>query len=199
MIHDSARHRAVISDIDALNADDPRIDWIDGGQQPREVVYSVRMSDCLSRIYPDASEELCIAARAQHIGRWQIPRQRYPLGRDGYQSWRTACREHHVVLVTAILNRHGFTSGQIAQVAKMISKVDLKRDHGSQALENVAAVVFITHYLEAFAATHKDFSPEKIVAILRKTLRKLDAVGHAAVRDLPLPPQLRAFIEIALT
>jgi hypothetical protein len=171
---------------------------VDGIERPREAVYAERMSACLSRLYPDASEPLRIAARAQHICRWQIPRDRYPLGRDGYNAWRTACRDHHVALTSGIMRQHGFADADIAQVAKMIRKDELKRDPGSQALENVAAVVFVEHYLAGFAAGHPDHNGAKLVGILKKTLRKMDATGHAAVRLAQLPPMAQRLVEAAL-
>jgi hypothetical protein len=59
-------------------------------------------------MYPDASELLRIAARAQHIRRWNIPRNCYPEGRNGYNDWRKACREHHAALIAGITQRHGY-------------------------------------------------------------------------------------------
>ena len=191
--------QALIAEIDALNASDPRQELVDGLPRPREVVYAERMTACLSQLYPDGSEELRIAARAQHICRWQIPRAGYPLGRDGYNAWRAACREHHAALASASMRRHGYAEPRIAHVAKIIRKEDLKRDRESQALENVVAVVFARHYLEGFVATHNDYDESKVVGIIRKTLRKMDAVGHAAVRALPLPPHVRRVVDSALT
>jgi Domain of unknown function (DUF4202) len=187
-----------MADIDAANAGDPRQDIIGGVSLPRELVYSERMSECLSRLYPDASDLLRIAARAQHICRWQIARDSYPPGRDGYNAWRVACRDHHAALVTAILRRHGYADVEIARVTKMIKKEELKRDPEVQALENVAAVVFTQFNLVAFAASHPDHDQEKLVSILRKTLRKMDATGHAAVRALHLPAHVKQMLDEAL-
>ena len=128
----SPRFQAVIAEVDAANAPDPRQDSVAGILHPREVVYSERMSLCLSRLYPEASETLRIAARAQHICRWQIPRQKYPLGREGYNAWRAACRDHHAALVSGIMRRHGYTDEEVSQVVKIIRKEQLKRDPESQ-------------------------------------------------------------------
>ena len=192
------RFQAVIAEIDAANAQDPRLYRVAGTPRPREVVYSERMSDCLSRLYPDASEALRIAARAQHICRWQMPRKDYPLGRDGYNAWRAACRDHHAALTSAILRRHGYADGEIAQVVKIIRKEQLKRDPESQALENVVAVVFVEHYLDEFVAEHKDYDDAKLTDILRKTLRKMDATGHTAALGLDLPAATARLIGLAL-
>lgn len=194
----SPRFQAAIEEIDDANAQDPRLDRVAGTPRPREVVYSERMSDWLLRLYPDASEALCIAARAQHICRWQMPRKDYPLGRDGYNAWRAACRDHHAALTSAILRRHGYTDSEIAQVVKIIRKEHLKRDPASQALENVVAVVFVQHYLDEFVAEHKDYDDAKLTDILRKTLRKMDATGHAAALGLDLPAATARLIGLAL-
>jgi hypothetical protein len=194
----SPRFQSVIAEIDSANATDPRQDIVGGKPRPREVVYSERMSDCLSRLYPEASEALRIAARAQHICRWQIPRDKYPLGREGYNAWRSACRDHHAALTSTIMARHGYAANEIAQVVKIIRKEQLKRDPESQALENVVAVVFVDHYLDAFVAAHKDYDEAKLADILRKTLRKMDPVGHAAALALSLPEPTRRLIGIAL-
>ncbi len=156
------------------------------------------MSECLPRLYPEASEALRIAARAQHICRWQIPRKEYPLGREGYNAWRSACRDHHAALTSAIMRRHGYADGEIAQVVKIIRKEQLKRDPESQALENVVAVVFVQHYLDEFIAEHKDYDDAKLADILKKTLRKMDPTGHAAALGLNLPAATVRLIDMAL-
>ena len=194
----SPRFQAVIAEIDGANAHDPRQDIVAGGSRPRELVYSERMSECLSRLYPEASEALRIAARAQHICRWQIPRDKYPLGREGYNAWRSACRDHHATLASAIMRRHGWAESEIAQVIKIIKKEQLKRDPESQALENVVAVVFVQHYLDEFVADHKDYDDAKLADILKKTLRKMDSTGHAAALALPLPAAAVRLIDMAL-
>lgn len=194
----SPRFDATIADIDAANAQDPRLDPVAGAARPREVVYSERISECLSRLYPDASEALRIAARAQHVCRWQIPRKDYPLGREGYNAWRGACRDHHAALTSAIMRRHGYADGEIAQVVKIIRKEQLKRDPESQALENVVAVVFVEYYLDEFVAEHRDYDDVRLVDILRKTLRKMDATGHAATLALNLPAATVRLIGMAM-
>lgn len=194
----SARFLAVIAEIDARNADDPRQEAACGTMRPREVVYAERMSEYLERMFPSASEELRIAARAQHICRWQIARDRFALGRKGYNAWRSACRDHHAALITEIMRGHGYRDPEIAHVVRLIRKQDLKRDPESQALENVVAVVFVEHHLAAFVEAHGDYSEEKLLGILRKTFRKMDASGHAAVAELNLPSSTGRLVAAAM-
>lgn len=192
------RLAVVIADIDKANEEDPRHDIVDGVARPRELVYSERMSSCLSQIYADASETLQIAARAQHICRWQLPRAQYPTGREGYHAWRSACREHHASLTSNIMREHGYAKEDIEQVAKVIKKEQLKRDPESQALENIVGVVFAKHYLEDFVAKHQDYDEPKLINILRKTTRKMDADGQTEVAKLNLPAHITRLISIAI-
>jgi hypothetical protein len=194
------RYDTAIAAIDRLNATDPRME-VDGSgtRRARELVYSDHMIACLAHLYPAASECLRLAARAQHICRWQIARSDYPLGREGYNAWRAACRDHHAALVRRIMQDSGYPEPDIAHVVKLIRKEELKRDAESQALENVVGVVFVTHYLQDFVAGHGDYDEAKLLGILRKTMRKLDGVGHAAIRDISLPAAHKSLVEKSLS
>jgi hypothetical protein len=194
----SHRFDAAIADIDAANAADPRTVTAGGTARPYELAYAERMSARLAQIYPDASELLRIAARAQHIRRWDIPRASFPEGRHGYNDWRSACRRHHAELVTAIMARHSYDEGEIARVTMLIRKEQLKKDKESQALENVVAVVFLEHYFAEFDAAHGDYDDAKMIDIIGKTLRKMSPKGHAAAMALPLSERTRKLIEAAL-
>ena len=72
MFEPKQRYTAVIADIDRANADDPRTIDIEGRARPYEVIYSERMTQRLATMYPEASELLRIAARGQHIRRFDI-------------------------------------------------------------------------------------------------------------------------------
>ena len=197
-VDQSSRFNRAIARFDGLNASDPRADVIDGIKRPREIVYAERLTSALARIYPEASELLRLAARAQHLCRWQVERAHYPMGRDGYNAWRSACRNHHAALATEVLRDCGYSAVEIAHVVKLIRKEDLKRDAESQALENAVAVVFVEHYLAAFAAEHPDYDEYKLLGILRKTMRKLDAHGHAAILALPMPDAIHRLVVLSL-
>lgn len=190
----STRFQSAIAAIDAANARDPRTISVDGISRAQELVYSERMSECLERLYPEASELLRLAARAQHIRRWEIARSDFALGRDGYNAWRKVCRDHHAKLTTEILLAAGYSEDEAAQVAGFIRKEHMKRDPQSQALENVVGVVFVEHYLDDFLAKHADYDEAKVIAIIAKTLRKMSADGHAAILELPLSPAVRALV-----
>lgn len=185
---------ATLAAIDAANAQDPR--KVDG--RAFESLYAERMTARLAALYPEASELLKIAARAQHLERWAIPRANYPEGRKGYNDWRRACRAHHAARAGEIMRANGYDETAAAHVGALIRKEQLKKDPESQALENVAAVVFLEHYFDDFLAKYEGYADEKIVDILGKTLCKMSPRGHAAALALPLPDRARALIAAAI-
>ncbi|MBL8566611.1 MAG: DUF4202 domain-containing protein [Hyphomicrobiaceae bacterium] len=190
----SARFDETIKAIDAANADDPRSTVVGGVKRPYEVVYAERMTERLAAMYPDASETLRIAARAQHIRRWDIPRDRFPEGRTGYNDWRKTCREHHAKLISQLMAKSGYSEDEIARVVMMVKKEQLKKDRESQALENVVDVVFVEHYIDEFLAKYSSYDEDKVLDIVGKTLRKMSPKGHQAALALDLPEAKRALI-----
>lgn len=194
----SDQFAAVIAAIDDANQDDPRTTVVAGDTRPYEVVYSERMSETLDRLYPEASELLRIAARSQHIRRWDIPRADYPEGRQGYNQWRRTCREHHAKLVAGIMTKAGYSEEQAARVGALLKKEQLKKDAESQALENVVDVVFLEHYWEDFRAKYSHYDDDKLIDIIGKTLRKMSPKGHEAALALDLAPETQRLVAAAL-
>jgi hypothetical protein len=198
MVEPTQRLAATIAEIDKANADDPRTIAVGGVVRPYEVVYSERMTQRLAAMYPEASELLRIAARGQHIRRFDIARARYAEGRDGYNEWRRTCREHHARLLGEIMGRHGYDARDIAHVAKLVRKEQLKKDRESQALENVVDVVFLDHYFDEFYGKYSHYDDAKIVDIIAKTLRKMSPKGHRAALALDLPARTRKLVLAAV-
>ena len=193
-----ARLDQVLAAIDSANADDPRKCVVEGQEIAFEQLYSTRMSAHLARIYAHPSALLRIAAHAQHLRRWEIPRGDFPPGRHGYNDWRKRCRIHHADLVGGIMREHGYSDAEAAHVGSLIKKEQLKKDPESQALENVAAVVFLAYYFDDFLAKYTGYDDDKIVDILGKTLCKMSPRGHAAALELPLPERARALVAAAI-
>ena len=191
----TSRVDAAIALIDEANAEDPNLVETTDGARPAELVYAERMSETLTRVYPQACEELRLAARAQHLRRWTLPRGRFPQDRKGYLTWRNAAKRMHAELAGDILSRAGYEAEQIGRVQALIRKQRLKRDSDAQALEDVACVVFLEHYFSAFAAKHDD---EKLISILRKTWAKMSLEGQQAAMKLPIDARARALVEQAL-
>ena len=186
---------AALAALDRANAADPQLEETGEGPQPKALLYGRRMSACLDRLYPGASPELRLAARAQHLERWQIPRDSYPAGRVGYLTWRRDLKHYYAERAGAILSDLGFEAPLIARVGGLLRKERLKQDPESQALEDVACLVFLEHEFAAFAEGHGD---EKIVDILRKTWRKMSERGREAALALALEGRALRLVERAL-
>ncbi|UZR99518.1 DUF4202 domain-containing protein [Chondrinema litorale] len=181
--------------IDEKNATDPNTETADAKEYPKELLYSQRMSQKLLEFMPDASEELQIAARAQHICRWQIPRSDYPMDKVGYLKWREELKKMHAQITSEILESVGYDQEFIERVSFLIRKKMLKKDADTQALEDVICLVFLHFYFEEFAAKHND---EKVIDILQKTWRKMSDEGHQAALKLPLSESSLSLIKQAL-
>ena len=190
------RFAAAVAAIDAANAADPNAVAGDDGQPiASELLYGRRMSRWLDQLYPDAAEPLKLAARAQHVRRWEVPRDRYPLDRAGYHRWRTGLYTYHADTAAGLLRSVGYDEATVERVRFLIRKEKLKADPDTQALEDTICLVFLENYFAAFSAKHE---PEKVVAILRRTWAKMSPVGHAAALKLPMPPGAAGLVARAL-
>ncbi len=167
--------------IDAANARDPNLD--DG--QPASLLYGQRMTEEQVRLFPDASEPLRIACRGQHVERWLLPRDAYPMDRAGYLQWRQEQGRRHAERIAGIMADAGYDGEQIDRARLMLTKQGIKRDAEVQALEDVICFTFIRWYLGDFATTQPD---ERMPRIIEKTARKMSAEGRARVLDeFPMP------------
>jgi hypothetical protein len=195
---DDNRFRAAIAAIDSVNAEDPSTEPDGALTAPSALLYGQHMSAWLLRLSPDAPEELRLAARAQHIGRWKIPRGSYPEGRDGYLAWRAALARFHAETAGNILVEVGYGPECIARVGDLLQKKQLKRDRDVQMLEDAACLVFLETQFPSFAAKHPD---EKVIDILQKTAAKMSAKGLAEAARVAknLPEKSCALIARALS
>ncbi|MCA9575485.1 MAG: DUF4202 domain-containing protein [Polyangiales bacterium] len=181
--------------IDAANREDPAHELVDGAPQPKEWLYGVRMSERLTAFRPDASMALQIACRAQHLARFKVPRSDYPDGREGYLRWRSDHARKHAEGLTQILTQCGAEQELIDRCAFLVQKKRLRQDAETQALEDVACLVFLEHYALEFAGQHPE---PKVIDIVQKTWGKMSEGGHAAALQLILHPAVAAVVKKAL-
>lgn len=168
-----------IAEIDRLNAEDPNLEVKDGKPISKELLYGQRMSTMLLEFDQNASETLKIATRGQHIQRWTIPRESYPMDRKGYLMWRTELKKFHGKLVSSIMEKYGYTQEDIQHVDDLINKRRLKTDPETQCLEDVVCLVFLKYYFDDFIQKHAH-EEEKIIDIIQKTWKKMSDKGHEA-------------------
>ncbi len=192
---DSDRLSRALAKIDEANSSDPNVESYQGAEQPKELVYSRRMSDWLLRLEPAASEPLRIAAHGQHICRWTLARESFPMDRPGYLRWRIACQKVHAEKLGEILKAVDYDDETIGRVQSLVRKERLKLDPETQLLEDVICLVFLENYFAEFATQHDE---AKLIDIVQKTWRKMSSRGHAAALKLPLSVEARALVERAL-
>ncbi|CAL2090430.1 DUF4202 domain-containing protein [Tenacibaculum sp. 190524A05c] len=168
------RFETALALIDQKNAGDPNSYTVEGIEFPKELLYSHRMTRRLLQFNPNASKALQLAARAQHICRWEIARDEYPMDRVGYLKWREQLKKMHASITSEILEKAGFDEDYSKRVTALILKKQLKKNEESQQLEDVICLVFLDYYFEEFAAKHTD---EKVIDILKKTLKKMSEKG----------------------
>jgi hypothetical protein len=195
MIPDPARFDAAIARFDAAHAEDPEREFSGGAEHPKELLYARRMSAWLGSLAPDASEPLKLAVRCQHIRRWAIPRNAYPMNAEGYRKWRADEARSHAETARRILEEVGYGETTIRRVQALVRKEKLKQDPEVQLLEDVTCIVFLENYFAEFAQKHDEAT---LVRILRQTWRKMSARGHEAALDLKLSAHLRAIVDKAL-
>ncbi len=187
--------------IDAANREDPNQETADGKVQPKELLYSQRMSDMLQRYAPGADEAMQLAVRAQHIERWKSPRDAYPAGRKGYLHWRKDLYKFHAETAAGLLAQAGCSEETIERLKLAVSKQGIKSNPDTQLLEDVIGLVFIEHYMADFAARHPDYTEEKWLDIIRKTWRKMspEANAFALSGNIRLPEPLVPLIQKAVS
>lgn len=161
--------------IDAENAQDPNQEIVQSKTYPKELLYSNRMYERLMDFHPNASEEVQIAAKAQHICRWKMPRESYPMDRVGYLKWREELKKFHAKTTAEILEKAEYSPEFIDRVSFLIEKKLLKKDEETQLLEDVICLVFMEYYLDPFVHKH---DTEKLKNIILKTWNKMSEVGH---------------------
>ncbi|GAA4951591.1 hypothetical protein GCM10023314_26300 [Algibacter agarivorans] len=169
------RFETAIALIDKANSEDVNTYEVAGMDYPKELLYSQRMTRKLLQFEPNASKALQIAARAQHICRWKIARDEYPMDRVGYLKWRETLKKMHADLTTDILKQVGFDDQFTDRVKAIILKKLIKKNIESQTLEDTICLVFLDYYFEEFAAKHNE---EKVIDILKKTWVKMSDKGH---------------------
>ena len=190
----------VVKMMDTANSEDPNIETAEGKEWPKELLYSNRMAEMLERYKPMADHVIQLGIRGQHMLRWKSPRDAYSMDRKGYHQWRTALYKFHADSVADLMAKAGFDEESLERVRQAVGKKGIKTNEDTQLLEDVAALVFIEHYMLAFSEKHPEYDEAKWIDIIRKTWRKMtdDAHEFALSGKLVLPEPLIPLIQKSL-
>jgi hypothetical protein len=179
-------YEAACAAIDRANSEDPR---------QYEVLYGQRMVDWVRKLSPDASEELLLAARAQHVRRWTVPRSSYPEGRAGYLRWREGLKKFHADTLASIMTEAGYGSDAVAKARHLLVRKNLADDAEGQTLEDAACLVFLQFEFAEFSAKTE---PDRMVDILKKSWGKMSPAAREAALRLDLGPAELTLVKKAL-
>ena len=113
------------------------------------------------------------------------------MDRKGYLQWRSQLKVHHAEIANKILAECSYDADTIEKVQSLLLKKQLHLNPDTQLLEDVICLVFIEFYLEDFAAQHED---EKVVDIIRKTLKKMSSQGIEEAVKIPVTDKVKDLI-----
>lgn len=177
----SERFAAALARFDAANSADPRRVVCGGTEQPYELAYARWLTDWVLRLAPDASEPLRLAARCQHLCRWEIPRDSHPATRAGYLKWRQGLKEFHADRAAQILREAGYGEDVIRQVRDLNLKRNFPADPECRVLEDALCLVFLERQ---FADLARKATEDKLITALQKCWAKMTPAAHAEALKL---------------
>lgn len=169
--------------IDLKNDDDPERISHQGTTHKKEQLHSELMTQWVKELDPSATEAQLIAARANHLRRWELARSDYTKGRKGYLQWRKEQAKRHSDLVREILEQVKYEEDVIVRVGEIIEKKNLKSDAQIQTHEDALCLVFLETQQDSLMARllEEEESGEaaeiKLQEILEKTFKKMSPVA----------------------
>lgn len=192
----TSAYERTIQELDALHAGDPRQIEQDGETVPRELWHARQMSAWLERLQGEPDELVRIAVRGQHLQRWQVSRDEYEEGRQGYLHWRRDQGRRAGETTANVMRESGYADEDAERVARMIRKEGLGRgEAATQAVEDCACLVFLENY---FADFSRKVDRDHMVTIVQKTWRKMSDQARDLALELPMAPEARSIVEEAL-
>lgn len=185
------KFNAAIRRFDAENSCDPNSE----NGRPRELLYAGRLTDWVLKLQPAAGEPLRLAARCQHICRWQSPRENYPPDRAGYLKWRADLKKFHAEKSGAILREVGYDDETVRRVQDLNLKKNFPADADCRVLEDALCLVFLEFQFAVLAAKSDD---EKMVNALKKSWAKMTESARAEALKLNFGEREKQLVARAL-
>jgi Domain of unknown function (DUF4202) len=186
-----AKFEAAIRRFDEENSRDPNLE----NSHPRELLYAGRLTNWVLRLCPNASEELRLAARCQHICRWKIPRNSYPMTRAGYLKWRTDLKKFHAQKAGEILREIGYDDEIVRRVQDLNLKKNFPADAETRVLEDALCLVFLEFQFAGLAAKTAE---DKTINALQKSWQKMTEAARAEALKLNYGEREKILLQRAL-
>jgi hypothetical protein len=179
----------------AANSKDPNFIEVNGFEKPYELVYANWLYEWVMKLNPNAIEELQLAAKCQHIKRWEIPRSKYQDGLKGYTKWKKELAEYHADEAGKILKQVGYEEAVIERVRAINLKKNLKVDSDVQTMEDALCLVTLQYQIEGFSLKHDD---EKMIGIIKKTWAKMSDRAKEEALKLSYSERVLSLIKNAI-
>jgi hypothetical protein len=192
---DPEKFEAALRRFDGENSRDQNQEIAAGISHPRELLYAKRLTDWVLRLRPDASEALRLAARGQHICRWEIPRDSYPMTRAGYLKWRADLKKFHAQKSGEILREAGYDEETIRRVQDLNLKKNFPDDLETRVLEDALCLVFLEFQFAGLAAKT---AGDKTINALQKSWAKMTETARAEALKLNYGEREKILLERAL-
>ena len=177
--------------IDRYNDGDPnRVD-----DTPLARLQGERAHHWVLRLDPDASGALQLAARAHHIGRWELARSEFDEGRNGYLRWRREQKTRHAELLGRVLLAEDVPPKILDRAREIVQKQGLGTDPEVQTFEDAVCLTFIETQFVSTADKLAD--DDKMVEVVAKTLRKMSRPGIEAAASIALDPRSTGIVRRA--
>jgi hypothetical protein len=192
---DPHRFETALRRFDEENSADPHIEQVAGTAHPRELLYAQWLTEWVLELCPAASEELRLAARCQHLCRWMMPRDSYPMTRAGYLKWREALKHFHARKAGEILREVGYPEDVIARVQSLNLKEDFPHDAEGRALEDALCLVFLEHQFGELASKTAE---DKMINAVQRAWKKMTPAAQALALKLSYDPRAQALLQKAL-
>jgi hypothetical protein len=188
---DRKKFDAALRRFDEENSRDPNLE----DSQPRELLYAQRLTNWVLKLCPNASEELRVAARCQHICRWKIPRNSYPMTRAGYLKWRADLKKFHAQKAGEILRETGYDEETIRRVQDLNLKKNFPADAETRTLEDALCLVFLEFQFADLAAKTAE---DKTINALQKSWVKMTGTARAEALKLNYGVREKTLLQRAL-
>jgi hypothetical protein len=159
------------------------------------LLYAERLTNWVLKLSPNASEELRLAARCQHICRWESPRENYPMTRAGYLKWRADLKKFHAQKSGEILREVGYDEETIRRVQDLNLKKNFPNDSDTRVLEDALCLVFLEFQLATLAAKTAD---DKTINALQKSWGKMTDAARAEALKLNYGEREKTLLQRAL-
>jgi len=121
--------------------------------------------------------------------------------RPGYLTWRARLKSQAASQVAELLSdpsvRPALSQEEIGRIAALIRKENLGNDDETQALEDVACLVFLDDQFDDFEQ-RPGIDEDKVVGILKKTWAKMSSKGQQLALSMDLSERAKVLLGKAL-